>query len=123
MPNPPEFGRRRPPQPVAPPPVVYHATQGLGGAPPHEPRRLRSMVIGIGAFGLLVVLWQAYRDRYCQDWDQDKSQDLFCQSSGHSGVHGGFGSGESSASFGDFGATGESGAHSGGHGGGHGGGE
>jgi hypothetical protein len=125
------YVRRHPPQKIEPPPIIYHAPQGLGGVPPHEPRRLRTMVIVIGAWGLMMMLALAERDRRCRDSDPNDPA-ASCPSSGHAGggssVHGGgysssYGGGQSAATFGGFGATGESGAHSGGFGGGHGGGE
>ncbi len=138
MPAPPTpFGRRNAPQKkIEPPPIVYHAPQGLGGdRQPHDPRRLRSIAVFIGVWGLATIsglaLVQSMRDRQCRNADpNDPNATATCHSSGgHSGggghywFSGGSGSSQSAASFGGFGATGESGAHSGGFGGHGGGGE
>jgi hypothetical protein len=138
------FGRRNPPQKIAPPPIVYHAPQGLGGEPPQDRRRLRSIAIvlgvwGVGAIGGLAI-YQALHKDDCQNADPNDPNAPACHSSsghsssghgggGHSGSSGHWygssgssGAGEHAASFGGFGATGESGAHAGGFGGFHGGG-
>jgi hypothetical protein len=136
------FGRRNPPQKITPPPIVYHAPQGLGGEPPQDRRRLRSLAIilgvcGVGAIGGL-ALHQALNKDDCRNADPNDPNTPACHSSGghgggghsgssghwygSSGSSGSSGSGEHAASFGGFGATGESGVHAGGFGGFHGGG-
>jgi hypothetical protein len=133
------FGRRNPPQKINPPPIVYHAPKGLGGEPPQDRRRLRSLAIilgvcGVGAIGGL-ALHQALRKDECRNAEPYDPNAPACHSSsghgggGHSGSSGHWygssgssGSGEHAASFGGFGATGESGVHAGSFGGFHGGG-
>jgi hypothetical protein len=129
------FGRRNPPQQINPPPIVYHAPQGLGGEPPRDRRRLRSLAIilgvcGVGAIGGFAI-YQASHKEDCQNADPNNPNAPVCHSSsGHGGGHSGSsghwygssGSGEHAASFGGFGATGESGVHAGSFGGVHGGG-
>ena len=132
------FGRRNAPQKkIEPPPIIYHAPQGLGGEPAsYEPRRLRSIAVIIGVWGLTslcgVALFEAIRhsQRQCDDPNVANAE-ANCPSGG--GGHGGggghysssgdSGSGQHSVAFGGFGATGESGVHGGGFGGFHGGGE
>jgi hypothetical protein len=144
------FGRRNPPQKINPPPIVYHAPQGLGGEPPRDRRRLRSLAIvlgvcGIGAIGGLATYQALHRDD-CRNADPNDPNSPACHasgghasgghgggghsgssghwygSSGSSGSSGSGGSGEHAASFGGFGATGESGVHAGSFSGLHGGG-
>lgn len=132
------FGRRNPPQKINPPPIVYHAPQGLGGEPPRDRRRLRSLAIilgvcGVGAIGGLATYQALHRDN-CPNADPNDANAPACHSSsGHGGGHSGSsghwygssgssGTGEHAASFGGFGATGESGVHAGSFGGLHGGG-
>lgn len=130
-----EFGKRNLPRKIEPPPIVYHAPRGLGGKPPRDSARLRSLAIVISACGVSAIaglaLVQALRNDGCRDADPNDPNASSCHTGG--GGHGGggghwynsggsSGSGAHSASFGGFGATGESGAHSGPSGGGHGGG-
>jgi hypothetical protein len=131
------FGRRNPPHKITPPPIVYHAPQGLGGEPPPDRRRLRSLAIilgvcGVGAIGGLATYQALHRDD-CRNADPNAPNEPACHSSshgggGHSGSGGhwygssGSSGSEHAASFGGFGATGESGVHAGDFGGVHGGG-
>ena len=131
------FGRRNLPQKkIEPPPIVYHAPQGLGDdKESYEPRRLRSIAVIIGGWGLTtisgVAVLEAIRHSQCRRADPnnpDATAD--CRSGGghgggggHYSFFGGSGSSEHSVAYSGFGATGESGAHGGGFGGFHGGGE
>ncbi len=132
-PSPPkDFGRRNPRPVIEPPPVVLHAPQGLErDTPPHDRRRLRSVAVFLGVFGLATVggvaMVEAIRAaNQCKKADPDDWNAPDCRSGGHGGGWGSYGWGggsyssgsRSSASFGGFGATGEGGAHGGGHGGG-----
>lgn len=129
-----DFGKRNLPKKIEPKPIVYHAPQGLGGKPPRNPERLRSLAVFIGMWGVAAIgglaLVQALRNDDCRTADPNDPNTSACHSGG--GGHGGGGhwtssggsssSGAHSASFGGFGAIGASGAHSGASGGGHGGG-
>ncbi len=121
-----QFGRRG----VNPPPIVTRAPGGLAGAPdPLSPRRLRTVVITLGALGataigVFALAEAANRARDCPRTDGAEPGSAACESSssssgGHGGGGGspGHGSGFSSASgssvsFGGFGGAGA--AHGGG---------
>jgi hypothetical protein len=124
------FGMRNARQaPIAPPPVITHAPQGLGGdKPPHDRRRLRSIAVVVGVWGLATIaglaLVQSMR-RHCENSDPGDwggTNEANCsQGGGHGGGGGGGvhfsgsgGASQGSASFGGFGGTGEGGGHGGG---------
>lgn len=83
------FGRRNAPQKIEPKPIVIHAPQGLGGRPPRDPRRLRSIAIFIGVWGVAAIgglaLVQAVRDDGCQNAEPNDPNAPACHSGGGHG--------------------------------------